>query len=167
VFVYENMLTTTQQAKKADVVQKQKDLQVETVEEFVRLQNRLTTSAALLDAHPAYSKFFSALETMIPATVRFTSLNISRDEAGVPKITASGLAKSFNALASASDALASDNRLKDAIFSGISINSNGSVSFSLTATLDPKIIAFTQDAPVEPSVQEEATPEEPPLEELP
>jgi Tfp pilus assembly protein PilN len=57
------------------------------------------------------------------------------------RIEGTGTAKSFNALAAASTALASDGRIKDVIFSAITVNKDATVSFSVSATLDPKIVS--------------------------
>lgn len=58
------------------------------------------------------------------------------------------MARSFNALAAASNAFATDGRIKDAIFSNISVNKDSTVSFSLSAMLDPKLIIFEPSAAV-------------------
>jgi len=83
------------------------------------------------------------LEKILPTTVRFTALHLSIGQNGLSKIEGGGVAKSFNALASASTAFAEDGRIKDAIFSNININKDNSVSFSLSATLDREIIVFS------------------------
>ena len=114
-----------------------------TVEGFVRLRNRLNSGQALLDNHVTFSGFFSSLETLLPATVRFTTLHISVGAAGKAQLDGTGVARSFNALAAASTAFATDGRIKGAIFSNISINKDGSVSFVLSASLDQRIIAFS------------------------
>lgn len=146
VFFYGQLLKSNQKSKDAALVEAVKGIDQTTVEEFVRLRDRLTSGNALLGKHVAFSGFFSALERLLPGSVRFTALNLSMNEAGVPKIEGTGVAKSFNALAAASNAFAADGRIKDAIFSNISVNKDGSVSFALSAALDPKIITFSPSA---------------------
>ena len=58
-------------------------------------------------------------------------------------LAGSGTAKSFNALAVISTTFATDNRIKEAIFSNIVVNKDNSVSFALSASLDPKLVAFS------------------------
>jgi hypothetical protein len=79
----------------------------------------------------------------MPNTVRFTSLHINIDTAGVAHVEGAGSAKSFNALAATSAAFAEDGSIKDAIFSSIKVNRDNSVTFLLAAKLDPKLTAFT------------------------
>ncbi|MFA5997887.1 MAG: hypothetical protein WC814_00600 [Candidatus Paceibacterota bacterium] len=146
VFFYGRILASNKAAKDAELAAAQANIDPATVENFVRLRDRLTSSNSLLAKHASFSSFFSSLEKLLPASVRFTSLHLSQSDIGMPKMEGVGTAKSFNALASASNAFATDGRIKDAIFSNISVNRDGSVSFVLSATLDPKIIAFSPAA---------------------
>lgn len=143
VFFYDRFLVANKSAKDKELVTAESKIDTATVESFVRLRNRLNTSRVLLDKHIALSRFFSALETSLPASVRFSSLHISLDTSGTPKIEGTGIAKSFNALAAASTALTVDGHIKDAIFSKISVTKDSTVSFGLVATLDPKLMVFS------------------------
>ena len=148
LFFYGRILANQQSAKDAElasVVEKSKDLIIE-VEGFVRLRNRLTSSVTLLDKHIAFSSFFSVLEGLMPSTIRFNSLHFSLADTGEVKLSGSGVAKNFNALAAASLAFAEDGRIKNAIFSNIAIGKNNSVSFVLSTTLDPKLVVFLPSA---------------------
>lgn len=147
VFVYGRVLAAQKDSKDAQLAKAEAAIDPATVESFVRLRDRLTSGQTLLNAHPSYASFFSALETMLPSTVRFTSLHLSMDQTGVVKLDGAGVAKSFNALAATSAAFAKDGRIKNAIFSNISVNRDNSVLFSLTATLDSKLTAFSPTAP--------------------
>jgi hypothetical protein len=143
VFVYGRYLASELSTKDAAIAKATAAIDRSTVEGFVRLRNRLNLSGTLLNKHLALSSFFTSLETLLPASVRFSALHISTDAAGMSKVEATGLAKNFNSLAVVSTAFAADGRIKDAIFSKISINKDNSVSFSLSATLDPKLVAFS------------------------
>lgn len=155
IFFYGRILAASQAAKDKELAEAQASIDSATVENFVRLRDRLSSSESLLEKHPAFSGFFATLEKVLPATVRFTSLELSSNDSGEAEIKGSGVAKSFNALAVASNAFAEDGRIKNAIFSGISVNKDGSVSFSLSATLDPKLFVFAPNAIVQKA--EEAT----------
>ena len=143
VFLYGRMLTNTLATKDAALDEAVKGIDVVTVESFIRLRDRLSEGAKLLGGHVAFSVFFSSLEKILPVSVRFSSIHLSLDSNGAPKLEGTGVAKSFNALAAASTAFATDGRIKGAIFSNISINKDGSVSFVLSASLDQRIIAFS------------------------
>lgn len=143
VFLYGRVLAADEAAKDKELRTAVTAIDPKTVENFIRLRDRLASSETLLKEHLAFSSFFSSLEKIFPTTVRFTTLNLSRDLAGVSRIEGTGLAKSFNALAAASAAFAADGRIRDAIFSNIKVNKDNSVSFSLAATLDPDILTFS------------------------
>ncbi|HCR52645.1 TPA: hypothetical protein DIV48_03330 [Candidatus Kaiserbacteria bacterium] len=144
VFLYGRVLAADKLAKDAKVSAALTSIDLETVDDFVRLRDRLTSGQVLLEKHMAFSTLFAALEKLLPATVRFTSLRLSIDSSGATSMEGSGVAKSFNALAATSAAFAQDGRIKDAIFSNITVNAkDSSVSFTLSAMLEPDITAFT------------------------
>lgn len=157
VFFYGRILASSQAARDVALMKAEAAIDPATVENFIRVRDRLNSGTDLLANHDAFSHFFSLIETLLPSAVRFTSMHLTLNELGGAKLDGSGIAKSFNALAAASTAFAADGRIKDAIFSGIAVNSkDGSVSFTLTATLDTKLIAFSSEA-FTPSVPEEST----------
>lgn len=143
VFFYGRYLSVDKDAKDKKLLAAEAAIDSKTVENFVRLRDRLTSGDALLEEHVAFSGFFSSLEKVMPTTVSFTALHLLFDATGAPKMDGVGVAKNFNALAVASTAFAADGRIKDAIFSNIKINKDNSVSFSLVATLDRALIVFS------------------------
>lgn len=143
VFAYGELLSSEKVAKAQELAKAEAAIDATTVESFVRLRDRLAVGQTLLDAHIAPSSFFKTLEGLLPTTVRFTALSFTVDQKNVIKLEGSGIAKSFNALAATSAAFSRDGRIKDAIFSNVSVNRDGSVAFSLSAVLDPRIVVFS------------------------
>lgn len=143
VFFYGRILTSIQAGKYAALKEAEANINPATVEGFVQLRDRLDSGALLLANHVAFSGFFTAVETLLPTTIRLTSLHLMLDDAKKAKLEGSGTAKSFNALAAASAAFATDGRIKEAIFSNVVVNKDSSVSFSLFATLAPSLVAFS------------------------
>jgi len=148
VFFYGRILASTEEEKRAKLAEIEGSVDSVTIENFVRLHDRLASGQGLLSKHGAFSNFFAVLERIIPSTVRFSTLHVLLNEkGGGARLEASGVARNFNALAAVSSALAADGRIRDAIFSGISVSqNNGSVTFSLTATIDQKLIEFAVSA---------------------
>lgn len=159
LFFYGRILAGTIVSKEAELAKEEAAIDPATVHGFVQLRDRLNASQTLLAAHAAPSGFFTALESILPATVRFTALHLTIDMTGAAKVDGVGVAKSFNALSAASTAFATDGRVKDVIFSKMSINNlNNAVSFNFSATLSPELITFSPnaansavEAPVAPS----------------
>ncbi len=110
-----------------------------TVTEFIRLRDRFTSAQDILNRQVALSQFFLVLENLTLQNVRFTSLKVLVANDRTATVNMNGTAKTFNALAAQSAALASDKRIKRAIFSGIEVK-DSIVSFALTADLDPSLV---------------------------
>lgn len=146
LFFYGRILSAQQSAKEAELAKTEAAIDPETVNSFVRLRDRLNAGQTLLDGHVAYSNFFSSLEKILPASVRFTTLHVSFDGTVATKVEGTGTARSFNALSAASAAFSSDGRIKDVIFSKISVAKDNSVSFGFSAALDPRLTAYTPSA---------------------
>lgn len=143
VFFYGRILATTQASKDAELAKAEETIDPATVAGFVQLRDRLNSGALLLADHIAFSGFFTLIETLLPTTVRLTSLRLTVGDVKKIRFEGSGVAKSFNALAVASTAFATDGNIKEAIFSNIVINRDNSVSFALSAMLDPSLVAFS------------------------
>jgi hypothetical protein len=142
VFLYGRLLSSEYSSKETALRKAEAAVDPATVGSFVRLRDRLASGESILNNHIAFSGFFTSLEKVLPETVRFSSLHLSLDSNGETKVEGSGSAKNFNSLAAASSAFAADGNIKDAIFSNINVNNEGSVSFVLSATIDPKVTTF-------------------------
>ncbi|MBU6321354.1 MAG: hypothetical protein KGI78_02605 [Patescibacteria group bacterium] len=141
-FLYSEILATEQNSKDSELAKQVAAIDPHTATTFIRLRSRLSESAKLLNQHIALSGFWSVFSAIAPASVRMKTVHVSRDDSGAVTIDATGVAKSFNALAAASDAFAKDGRIKDAIFSSIAVAGNA-VTFSLSASVDPSLVAFS------------------------
>lgn len=146
VFGYQQYLKGVIASKEADLKAAEERINFSTVEEFIRVRNRFTASQELLDQHVALSQFLTVLESTTLASVRYSSMAFTLEDDGTPTVEMSGVARSFNALAAQSNALGTDTRIKSAIFSGIKVNPNNSVSFTLTADLSPTLVTMMDPA---------------------
>lgn len=151
VFLYSNILVATRDSKIAELTEVEKSIEKNTAEDFVRLDDRLSSSKTLFANHIAFSNFFTTLSAILPVTVRFSTLHVSNRDDGKVVLEGEGTAKSFNALASLSKEFADNGQIKDAIFSHISVNKDNSVTFSLSAVIDRELVAFAtaESAPAE------------------
>ncbi|HQT83026.1 MAG: hypothetical protein B7W98_00855 [Parcubacteria group bacterium 20-58-5] len=143
VFAYGRILANQQASEDAMLAKAEAAIDPNTVVGFTRLRDRLNFGSTLLSKHVAFSGFFTLLETILPTTVRFTTLHLTLDDKGNASLNGAGIAESFNALAATSAAFAADGHIKDAIFSNITVNKDNTVSFSISAALDPKLITFS------------------------
>ena len=141
-FIYSQILSTEQKRKDQALAKQVAAIDPQTVTKFIHLRDRLSRGLNLLNKHVALSGFWDTLIAISPSNIRFKTIHLSQDDAGFVTVSATGVAKSFNTLAATSDAFAKDGRIKDAIFSGIRVEGNA-VTFSLTATVDPSLVAFS------------------------
>ena len=155
VFGYELYLKGAKERKAAELAEAQRAVNLDTVEDFIRLRNRLNAADGLLDQHVTLSSFFDVLEAKTLTSVRFSSLSLSVEDDRTARIEMEGVARSFNALAAQSAALATEKRVKRAIFSDIAVNENGTVGFLLSAEAEPRLVAsgaaFAEEATAAPA----------------
>jgi len=140
VFAYNRFLLHTLAAKQAQLTTAQSQVDENTVEEFIRLRDRLSSGKDLLDNHVVLSQFFDTLESLTLQNVQFTDLKLSVAGDHTATIEMTGTAKNFNALAAQSNAFAANKLIKRAIFSDITLTDSKAVSFKLTADVDSKLI---------------------------
>lgn len=139
-FGYKTYIESVRTSRKAALELAEKNISAAAVEDFIRLRNRIQASNTLLNKHVVASQFFDVLEGLTLQNVRFQSLILSIGNDRSAKIEMHGVARSFNALAAESAAFAAEKRIKRAIFSGITADKNGVVSFSLKAELSSKLL---------------------------
>lgn len=139
-FGYKTYIESVRTSRKAALELAEKNINPTAVEDFIRLRNRIQASKTLLNQHVVSSQFFTVLEDLTLQNVRFESLILSIGNDRSAKIEMHGVARSFNALAAESAAFAAEKRIKRAIFSGITADKNGVVSFSLKAEISPKLL---------------------------
>ncbi|HWH16385.1 MAG TPA: hypothetical protein VNU25_02265 [Candidatus Paceibacterota bacterium] len=168
IFGYELYLKGARDAKQAELAAAQRAVDIDTVEGFIRLRDRLSATESILNQHVELSEFFDVLEARTLQTVRFSNLTVSVSGDRSAEVQMEGVARSFNALAAQSASIAAEKRIKRAIFSDIAVNENGTVGFSLTATLDPRIITsgeilpgITDEEPVAAPAAQPAAPASP------
>jgi len=139
-FGYETYLKS-ERDKKADlVIAAQREINMDTIESFVRLRNRLKSTSIILDQHVILSQFFTVLEMRSLQSVHFKKLSLKVNDDRTAELDASGVARSFNALAAQSASFADEKRIKSAIFSDIAPSKDGVIGFKLSADLDSGLI---------------------------
>jgi len=145
VLFYSRLLAGQLAAKDAQLQQMEAKIDPSTVQDFVRLHDRLSSGKQLLAAHTAFSPFLAFFAAALPVDVQFKGLQVAFGSQGQEgaTVTGQGSAKTFNALANASINLAKDSRVQDVIFSNVAVNAKtGFVGFNFSATLDPSLVSY-------------------------
>lgn len=157
VFAYGWYLSGARDAKAQQLIGAQQAISEKTVSDFVRLRDRLTSAGALLDKHVTLSAFLDALDKLTLKTVHFTSLKISLKNDGTADLEMAGVAKTFNALAAQSAAFSAESGIKRSVFSSIAVGADGTVNFTMTASLDPSITTGAYPTAAVPPPSDSAT----------
>jgi hypothetical protein len=113
-----------------------------TIQDLVRLDSRLNQSKTLLASHAAVSGVFALLSQQTLANVSFSNFEYDLNPDGTAKISMTGTADSFSTVALQSDQFGGTKSLKDVVFSGITVNTDGSVGFTVSATVDSSVLAY-------------------------
>jgi hypothetical protein len=123
---------------KLAIAQKQAD--PSTIAEFTRLKNRFLAANQLISQHVVLTHFLVFLGSVTIQNVSFTAIDVLIADDHSAKLTLQGSAKTFNALESESAVFATQKAIKSAVFSAIVPQKDGTVSFAVSANLDPSII---------------------------
>lgn len=126
-----------------EIVKKQFDPAFIT--EATRLNARIEAAKTLLANHIAPSFIFTDLiqQYTLKDEIAFSSFDWNYDVAGKGTITMKGVAKNYTSVAlQAREFAAHIQYLKNQVFSDLSLDQNGNVSFSFKGTIDPGLINF-------------------------
>lgn len=145
-FGYKEYLKGIEKERVTALKAAQNGVNTDEVDQYIRSRDRFGTALGVLDKHVALSNFFDLLEEITLVNVRFDSFSYTLLEDGSAEISLSGSARSFNALAAQSSVFSSEKNLREAIFSGIELDEDGTVGFSVDATVTSDILAFTVDS---------------------
>jgi hypothetical protein len=145
-FVYGHYLSLALEGKKASLQKYQEAYDLPTIQTLVRFDSRINEARTVLHNHLAPSSIFSFLASQTLAKVRFNSFayEVGAADKG-PIIHLEGTADSFATVALQSDQLGNNKVLKDVIFSNITIQGDGKVGFTVSATLDPAYILYSNN----------------------
>lgn len=114
-----------------------------TIQDLLRLDNRLTQARTLLQKHVAPSAILYFLSTITLERVQLNSFEMGINSNGSASLSVTGSADSFSSVALQSDQFGATKLLKDVIFSGISVNESGKVGFTVNATVDPSLLLYS------------------------
>ncbi len=142
VFAYQGFLTSSIASKSASLQAAEGAFDLATVQDLIRLDSRINNANVLLSSHVAPSGIFNFLSQQTLANVQFTDFQYALQSDGTASIIMAGVADSFSSVALQSDQFGASKLLKDVVFFDIKVGTNGTVSFSVAATIDPSLINY-------------------------
>lgn len=123
-----------------------KAFEPQTIDQYVRLNNRIDAAKELLSKHVAVSYIFDFLQDKTLQSVGFSDFKYSVGSDGAALLSMRGVAKSYNALAYQSIVFGKERSLRGLIFSNLDLDNSGSVVFDFNSSVDPGFIAYTRKA---------------------
>jgi len=140
--------STSQARLEAELKTKKDSLPLNDIAHMKAQATKIVLAKELIAKHLAVSKLFTALSLVTAENVRFLSMDatIPMSTSGNVEIALTGYGKDYTSLAFQSDVLNELNKLnlqnviKNPIISSPGLNKNGTVTFGLTAQVDPTFL---------------------------
>jgi len=114
-----------------------------TINSIIRLDTRLSVANSLLSKHAELSNIFALLENVTLQTVRFNDFALMTGDQNVLTLDMKGEAAGFSDVAQQSAALNKSAYFGNLIVSGLSLEQNGAVAFSIATTIKPSLVTYT------------------------
>lgn len=149
-FLYTQYLTTAIASKDDSLKRAEAAYDPGVIQDLTRLDARITEAKTLMDKHVALTSLFNFISGLTLESVQFTSFSYETAQDGSVSIDMKGLAKDFSAVALQSDQFGSNRALKNVVFSGIAVGSQGTVTFEVTATVDPSVLSYRKSIATQP-----------------
>lgn len=150
MYFWKSFLLTSQESYKTQLAQREKQFNSDLIEELKRQDVKISLASQLIRNHLAMSNIFSVLGSLTIESVRFISLDLVAPANSTEdiKVSMKGYGSSFSAVAFQSDVLGKledyglRRIVKNPILSDPSLDSNNTVSFGFTATIDPTTLSY-------------------------
>jgi hypothetical protein len=147
IFVWKDSLVKKIETDKAALVAARSTYEEKTIEDLIRLDERLKQSNVLLSKHIAVSPVFTLLEKNILRAVRIRTMKFSHTSDGKIRVDLSGTAQSYEALSKQSEAFGDSNLrayLTQPVISDFNLSADGGVSFNFTTMINPNLISYSE-----------------------
>ncbi len=125
----------------AEIERAREELAQGPVGELISLNDRISSAATLVAEHRVASPLFAFFEAKTPRSVRLSQFQFDMSERG-PVMAVSGLAQGYSALAFFAETVYKEPNFREPVFSDISLDTRGNVSFNLTAKNDPALLSY-------------------------
>ncbi len=144
-YFYNGQLTNIISNNQVKIKNAKDSFDLPTIETLIRLDQRIEASKQLLKSHVAVSPVFDFLEQKTVKSIRFDSLSFSFTPQKATLIARGQAAsiKAYKSIAYQSELIADNRLVRDQIFSDFNLDQSGAVSFTFSATVDPRLLLYT------------------------
>ena len=151
-FVWNTVLLTQQDSYKVELQKRENLFKPNTIQDLKNASIKLNTAKKLISDHLAVSQIFNIISLLTTEKVRFTSLDLVTGLSDGININLKGSGFNFSTVAWQSDVLNKlqeyglHNIVKNPVLSDPTPDQNGTVTFNLSAAIDPKNILYDNTA---------------------
>jgi hypothetical protein len=153
-YLWQSYLYSAQTTYQTELATREKQFNLDLIQQLQDQSAKIDLARRVLAGHIAASQVFSIIGALTAEHVRFTSLDFTAPaSAGADaKITLSGYGASLSTVAFQSDVLGTlgqyglRNIVKNPILSNPALDANGTVAFSLSASVDPSALSYEKGA---------------------
>ncbi len=151
-YLWKGYLLSAQEDYKKQLSERERQFNVDLIEELKRANVRIDMASKLLGNHLALSQVFDILSRMTIVKVRFKSLELTNtgvDGEGI-RVEMKGSGTNLSAVAFQSDVLAQLEQyglrkvIKNPILADPALDASGEVGFTFSAVVDPSTVTYSK-----------------------
>jgi len=113
-----------------------------SINQMVDLSARISSVQGLISHHVVLTPLFAFLESSTVSSIRLTDFNYSITDKKVLQVIIKGLANGYSDIALQSSVLSKTPYFKNIVFSNLTLNPQGKVSFTVSADVDPTLVSY-------------------------
>jgi hypothetical protein len=151
VFGYNFYLTSNIAKMGNDLTTAKASLDPYTINQISRLNSRIISTQTLLSSHVVLSPLFDFLENSTLKSLRWTNFNYGMTKDGL-QLMMQGQARGYSALALQADIFNKTKYIKSPLFTNLTLDDKGNVTFIFSAILDPSIVSYKKSIDSKPVV---------------
>ncbi len=146
LFLYKSFLIKQKATLSASLLKVKDGFDKDAIAEFQLIDKRISASKDILSTHTVFSPVFSLLSELTIPSVQYTKFTESVGDKGF-FVSMGGVALDYKSVALQANAFnASKGRyFKDVVFSNLSRDVNGNVSFDLNFSVDPALLSYEKN----------------------
>lgn len=141
-FFYKGFLVKQIEERKSSFDRAKEAFDPSFIQQVTRLDSRIETSKKLFSSHIAVTPFFDFLSKITLRSVRFRDFSFTYLSPEKISVEMKGQAQNYASVALQSDILNSQKYLHDTIVGDMSLEPAGTVSFSVSTTVDAALLAY-------------------------
>jgi hypothetical protein len=150
LFLYNSYLVKQKAILSSSLIKVKDNFDKDTISELQLFDKRISASKDILSAHTVFSPVFGLLADLTIPSVQYTRFSESVGDKGF-FISMSGVALDYKSVALQANAFngSKGRYFKDVVFSNLSRDTNGTVSFDLNFSVDPALLSYEKNTLLE------------------